>query len=99
MHGHRRRAHRVPRRPARRVGRQLARRGPGMAQLACAIHLRVADPDDLPVPRAARPALAAQRPHAHQHRHDGLRLHPGPDGRVELRLLRCHRRRVDPGAA
>ena len=48
----------------------------------------------VPVPRAARPALAAQRPDAHEHPDARLRLHPGPDGRVELRLFRRHRRRA-----
>ena len=33
-------------------------------------------------------------PDAHEHPDARLRLHPGPDGRVELRLFRRHRRRA-----
>lgn len=68
--------------------------GPGLDEHPCHVHLRHHHPAAVPVPRAARPALAAQRPDAHEHPDARLRLHPGPDGRVELRLLRRHRRRA-----
>lgn len=83
----------------RRVGRQRPRRRLGLDEHPCPVHLRHHHSDAVPVPRAARFALAAQRPDAHEHSDSRLRLHPRPDGRVELRLLRRYRWRALPCCA
>ena len=69
------------------AGAALATGARGDQQLL-AVHLRDRHPARLPVHGAARPALAHQRRHAPEHPDARLRLHPGPHGRVELRVLR-----------
>ena len=78
-------------RPAGCVGWQRDWCRPRLDERTCALHLRHRHPAAVPVPGAAGSALAAQRPYAHEHPDAGLRLHPGPDGYLELRLLRRHR--------
>lgn len=99
LHDHRWRADSLHHRPYRRVGRQRPRRRLGLDEHPCPVHLRHRHSDAVPVPRAARFALAAQRPDAHEHPDSRLRLHPRPDGRVELRLLRHYRWRALPCCA
>ena len=86
-----------------RPDRRLHRRGTGQPvevhQRLLTTDLRDPDPTRVPVHGAVGTALADQRHHAAQHSDPGLRLHPGPDGRMELRLLRCHRRCALPGLA
>ena len=92
LHDHRRCPDGLPHRTAGRLGRQRARYWPVLDEHPCSVRLRHHHPAAVPVPGAAGSALAAQCPHDHEHQHVGLRLHPGPDGHLELRLLRRHRR-------
>ena len=78
------------------VCRQRPRRRTRLDEHSRSVHLRHRNPAAVPVPGAAGSALAAERPDDHEHQHPGLRLHSGPDGRVELRLLRCHCRCAVP---
>ena len=89
----------VHHRPDRRLRRRRSRRSPEVRQRLLAVHLRDRHPAGLPVHGAVGTALADQRDHADQHPDARLRLHPGPDGCMELRMLRRHRGRVVPRLA
>lgn len=71
---------------------QRPRHGSVLAERQRPDRLRDRHPAAVPLPGAAGSALAAERAHAREHQHPRVRLHPGPHGRVELRLLRRDRR-------
>ena len=89
----------IPDRSDRRLHRCRPGQHPEVHQRLLTVDLRHPYSPRLPIHGAAGSALADQRHHAAEHPDSRFRLHPGSDGRMELRLLRRYRRRALPGLA